>query len=174
MIRIEPGKRQMVRLTRAVPVEPGVERAYRVVVDEVPTPLSSQPSGSESPSVGVRFQFRYSIPLFVHGEGSLPEAKTSRRRAAAGGVRPDLEWRIISHDGQAHLEIRNAGPVHARLTEVRLRQGSTLANLAKGLFGYVLAGTSIRRPLPAGFDAGADLMATVNDSPQTLAFAAPN
>ena len=171
MIRIEPGKRQLVRLTRIIPTPPGVERAFRVVIDEVP--MQAAPETPAAPAVGLKFQFRYSIPLFVYGEGLWWKIRADRRRNPQSAGQPDLSWRIFVQNGQKSLEIRNGGTVHARLTGAYFRQGGTELPLAQGLFCYVLAGSSILRPIADGATATATLNATVNGSPRTLTMAAP-
>ena len=37
--KIEPGQKQLVRLTRTREVPPGQELAYRIIIDEIPSPL---------------------------------------------------------------------------------------------------------------------------------------
>jgi len=171
MIRVEPGKRQMVRVTRTVPVQPGVERAFRILIDQVPTRTGTASDESNAPSAGVRFQFRYSIPLFVYGEGLWHKPRADRRRDLADAGQPELSWRIVAQDGKPYLEVRNNGPVHARLTGVHFRHGAASTTLARGLLGYVLAGSSLRQLLPDAIEADADLMATVNGSSEALAIA---
>ncbi|MEL7935799.1 molecular chaperone [Pseudomonas delhiensis] len=148
MVRVEPGARQLVRLTRLAPSAAGTEHAYRILIDEVPTPQDEAqgPGGS-----GIRFQMRYSVPLFLVGPG-LP--------AEAG--RPALGWRQVEAGGKAYLEIRNAGPRHARLTRVAFeRDGASLA-MDEGLLGYVLPGSRMRWPLPRPLAGGERLWAEVN------------
>ena len=171
MIRIEAGKRQMVRLTRTVPVQPGVERAFRLLIDEVPTHAGADSAEGTRPSVGVRLQFRYSIPLFVYGEGLWWKPRADRKRDPASAGQPELSWRTVAQNGKSYLEIHNIGPVHARLTGVHFRHGAVSTTLAQGLLGYVLAGSSLRRPLPDAIKADAILMATINGGSEALAVA---
>lgn len=170
MIRIEAGKRQMVRLTRTVSVGPGEERAFRVLIDEVPTHRASAdgraPVEGNTPAIGVRFQFRYSIPLFVYGEGLWWKPRADRDRNPTAAGQPELSWRRVVREGKPELEILNAGPIHARLTGVYVTHGTSSTTLAEGLLGYVLAGSSLRRPVPDVIAADAVLMATVNGSPE--------
>lgn len=166
MARIEPGKRQLIRLTRVSPTPPGTERAFRLVIDEVPMQGEIETGTPGKPTMGVQFQFRYSIPLFVYGDGLRGKVRPDRRENAGTDGEPVLECRVVTQAGQRYLEISNTGPVHARLTNVHVRQGSGSTVLAEGLFGYVLAGASIRRPLPQALRDGAVLAATVNADPQ--------
>ena len=104
---------------------------------------------------------RYSIPLFVYGEGIRTQRSASRGRGAAADA-PDLVWRTVVYDGRPHLEVENRGRVHARLTRAELQQGGVAVNMADGLLGYVLAGTKMRWPLPRGVQTPGIFMAVVN------------
>src|SRR5476649_1416502 len=44
--RIEPGQKQLVRLTRTREIPPGQEQAYRIIIDEIPA--AKAPNGPES------------------------------------------------------------------------------------------------------------------------------
>lgn len=142
VVRIEAGKRQLVRLIKMTPPAAGQEQAYRVVLDEIPTPL--QPGENQA---GLRFQMRYSVPLFVYGSGLTPDAS-----------QPALSWRAVSENGRRWLEITNRGAIHARLSKASL-SGRALGD---GLFGYVLANSRHRWPLAAAASANAPLAAEVN------------
>ncbi|MFG6075321.1 molecular chaperone [Erwinia sp. OPT-41] len=127
LVRIEPGQKQLVRLINQTPPPKGEERAYRVLLDEIPTP--QQPGENQA---GLNFQMRYSVPLFTYGEG-----------LSADTARPDLSWRLVNQNGKSALLITNNGSGHARLSNVSLG-GRTLSN---SLFGYVLARSSNTFPL---------------------------
>ncbi|QHM72413.1 fimbrial biogenesis chaperone [Mixta intestinalis] len=142
IVRIEPGQKQLVRLIKQSAPAAGQEAAYRVVLDEIPTP--QQPGENQA---GLRFQMRYSVPLFVYGDGLTADAQ------------PQLSWHTVSEDGQRWLEIVNHGAVHARLSKATLNG----RELSSGLFGYVLANSSHRWPLNASVSSGAVLAADVNN-----------
>jgi fimbrial chaperone protein len=159
MIEIASGARQLVRLTRTVDVLNGEEYAYRVIVDEIP-----RSRGADDPAgAGVQFQLRYSIPLFVYGEGIRTPRAAARGRGAPADA-PILAWRTVMHDGQPHLEVENRGRIHARLTRAELQEGGVAVNMADGLLGYVLAGAKMRWPLPLGLQTPGAFMAVVNNS----------
>lgn len=139
LVRIEPGKRQMVRLIKQTPPAGGKEAAYRVLLDEIPTP---QQAGDNQ--AGLNFQMRYSVPLFVYGDGLTPES-----------ARPQLSWRLVNQGGKQALEITNRGSGHARLSSVSLGGRS----LSSSLFGYVLADASNTFPLSVPVSGGAELSA---------------
>lgn len=162
MIRIEPGERQLIRLTRTVDVPPGTERAFRVIIDEIPTPEPE--TEDEQVSVGIKFQMRYSIPLFVYGDGLWTKDRHDRRRDPDDAAQPSLSWRIQTHEGKPHVEIHNAGKVHARLTEVAFQRQDASVPISEGLLGYVLPGNTMRWPLPENNVTNAELVAKINGS----------
>ncbi|AIX49257.1 fimbrial biogenesis chaperone [Pantoea eucrina] len=127
MVRLEPGQKQLVRLIKQTPPPAGQESAYRVVLDEIPSPR--KPDDNQA---GLNFQMRYSVPLFVYGSGLT--------RDSAKAV---LSWREVSSGGRRWLELTNSGSGHARLSNFRAG-GAALGN---GLFGYVLAHSSQRWPV---------------------------
>ncbi|TCL05286.1 fimbrial biogenesis chaperone [Sodalis ligni] len=128
MIRLESGQKRLIRLIKRLPPPANRERAYRVLLDEIPTPYGHPDEKSHA----LNFQMRYSIPLFAYGRQSSPDS----------GM-PILSWRMVMESGNPYLEITNGGPVHARLSKTRLGNDT----LTDGLLGYVLAGSSLRWPL---------------------------
>ncbi len=157
MVRIEPGKRQLVRLTRTVPPAPGKEYAYRIVVDEIP---AAGTGGVEATSgASVRFRMRYSLPLFVYGEG-LDHRKPKEDKAF-----PTLHWTMKETGGKRFLEVRNEGNLHARLVGVGFSGNGKTQSVAPGLLGYVLPGATVRWPVPETVVADGSLVADVNGIP---------
>ncbi|WP_422059832.1 molecular chaperone [Sphingopyxis sp.] len=151
IVSIAPGTRQLVRLTRTGAAPEAIETPYRVIIDEIP----AADAETMAPSAAVSFRMRYSLPLFVEGRGA--GAKDKNKLAPA----PILVWRIAREGEGSFVELRNTGPVHARLTEAAL--GGT--PLASGLLGYVLAGRTMRWPLPEGTRTDAALIASINGAP---------
>lgn len=139
MVRIEPGNRQLVRLIKQTAPPADHEAAYRVVLDEIPTPKA--PGEDQA---GVTLQMRYSVPLFVYGSGLDPAA-----------ARPDLSWRLVNREGKQALEITNRGNAHARLSNVALGG----RKLAGSLLGYVLANASNTFPLSSPASERAEITA---------------
>lgn len=127
LVRIEPGQKQLVRLIKQIPPAAGKEMAYRVVLDEIPTPRSVGDN-----QAGLNFQMRYSVPLFVYGDGVNRD-----------NTHPDLSWQVVNSGGERYLQVTNRGNGHARLSNLNIG-GRKLGN---GLFGYVLANSSNRWPL---------------------------
>ena len=165
---LAPGQKQLVRLTRTGLTPPGQERAYRIIIDEIPAPQAPNAAG-EGAQAAIRLQMRYSVPLFAYGEGLVGKPDADAARTAVG--RPQLTWRPVTVQGKPYVEVRNSGPVHARLTDVTLRQGAQQRPLGEGLLGYVLPGASMRWPAPVAPGSGAALSGRINgqEQVQTLA-----
>ena len=140
MVRMEPGQKQLVRLIKQTPPAAGHELAYRVVLDEIPTPR--QPGENQA---GLTFQMRYSVPLFVYGDGLNTDS-----------AHPDLSWQTLSEGGKRWLQLTNRGNGHARLSNVTVGG----RKLGEGLYGYVLANSTYRWPLNAAVSG--ELVAEVN------------
>ncbi len=121
IVTIAKGSKQLIRLIKQGTIPSGVEQAYRIIVDEIP-----QPDAKAEPSMGLKLQMRYSIPLFVYGQGSPPSTKESITRwrtlsSSTGGsfrrrgnprLRSAIRGRFTS--GSAGLRLSRAGK-NARL-----------------------------------------------------------
>ena len=162
MARIEPGQKQLVRLIKAAPVAPATEQAFRVQLDEVPIPEIKRTVVN-----GLGVLMRYSIPLYVYGDGLVYDARSKNRKEKevqnTGG--PKLSWKIVSNGGHGYVEISNAGNVHAQLSRglFKLADGREVV-LSKSGVGTVLAGSVMRWPPPAGVDTRAVMTMKVNRS----------
>lgn len=163
--KIEPGQKQLVRLTRTREIPPGQELAYRIIIDEIP---SAKPPAADDgkTAAAIRFQMRYSVPLFAYGAGLWSKEDASRKRDPKGAGLPQLTWRTVAVDGQPYVEVRNQGAVHARLTDVALKQGGQEKPLVEGLLGYVLPGAIMRWPAPGPMTGNPALQVRVNGAPQ--------
>jgi fimbrial chaperone protein len=149
---VDAGKRQLVRIIRRSPAAPGApERAYRLLIDELPTqPAPGDPAAA---SARLAVQMRYSIPLFTYtADPSAQKAVLVPRTIGTG------EGRV--------LEIRNTGTLHARLTDLRVVSGGQERMIKPGLNGYVLPGATVRIALPG--DAVGTVKIGVNGIDQTL------
>lgn len=142
IVTIEKGNKQLIRLIKQGTVPAGIEQAYRIIVDEIP-----QPDANAEPAIGLKLQMRYSIPLFVYGQG-IPTIKEGAHHALA--ETRNLSWRVTQEAGHPALEVRNQGDVHVRLSQVTLDQGGQKRTVAEGLLGYVLPGSTRSWPIPAG------------------------
>ncbi|XBS69706.1 fimbria/pilus periplasmic chaperone [Acerihabitans sp. KWT182] len=59
MIRLESGQKSLIRLIKHQPAPAGREQAYRVLLDEIPTPYGHPDEKAHA----LNFQMRYSIPV---------------------------------------------------------------------------------------------------------------
>lgn len=157
MTTLQPGKRQLVRLVNLQSPPPGASQSYRVLVDEV-LPPSERP-----PQLGVQFQMRYSVPLFVLGNGAYLDDGIDDASHKGQGLAPQLHYRIETQNGQRFLLIQNRGPAHARLSQVSLHHGANTFGLAQGLLGYVLPGAETRWQLPPAAPGQGRLQARINE-----------
>ncbi len=146
---IQPGQKQLIRLTRAKTFPAGEEHAYRIIIDEIPLPLPPSDAGSNQAAAAVRLQMRYSVPLFAYGAGLWSKPDASRQRDPSGAGLPQLSGRALKVDGKPYVEVVNRGAVHARLTEAALKSGAQSRPVVDGLLGYVLPGATMRWPAPA-------------------------
>lgn len=149
---VAAGKRQLVRIIRRNPGAPTLpEKAYRLLIDEVPT--QPAPGGPTEASARLAVQMRYSIPLFIYA------ADPATQKAA-------LVSRTIVTDKGREIEITNTGVRHARLTDLRVVNAGQERMIKAGLNGYVLAGATVRIALPG--DAAGVVRMGVNGADQTL------
>ena len=150
IVTISQGSKQLIRLIRQADIPAGVEQAYRIIVDEIP-----QPNDNSKPQIGLKLQMRYSIPLFVYGQG----VATIQEGAHHALVETrDLSWRIVQEGGKPALQVRNNGDIHVRLSQVKLDNRS----VADGLLGYVLPRSSRSWPLPSGVSRASKMSAEIN------------
>ena len=170
--KIEPGQKQLVRLTRTREVPPGQELAYRIIIDEIPSALQvPAPPEGKNTAAAIRFQMRYSVPLFAYGAGLWSKEDSTRPRDPKGVGLPQLSWRTVAVDGRPYVEVRNQGAVHARLTDVAIKQGGQSKPLAEGLLGYVLPGAVMRWPAPGPLASESALQVRVNGGAQVQSIA---
>lgn len=168
--KIEPGQKQLVRLTRTKDVPPGQELAYRIIIDEIPAAQLPAAEGGKT-AAAIRFQMRYSVPLFAYGAGLWSKEDSTRARDPKGIGVPQLSWRTVTVDGRPYVEVRNQGAVHARLTDVMIKQGGQSKPLAEGLLGYVLPGAVMRWPAPGPLASESALQVRVNGGAQVQSIA---
>jgi len=163
--RIEPGQKQLVRLTRTREIPAGQERAFRIIIDEIPS--AQTPTAKEGQTAAaIRFQMRYSVPLFAYGQGLWSKDDPTRKRDPKSAGQPQLTWRKVTVGGASFVEVSNQGAVHARLTDVSFKQGTQNRALVDGLLGYVLPGATMRWPAPVQLPAGQALQVRVNGAPE--------
>ena len=125
-IKLEPGKKSVVRIVRLSKTPVQAEETYRLVVDELPKPVKAQ-------EAGVGFTVRYSIPVFF----SKP------------GLDATLSWKASYVGGQLVLQADNTGGRRVRVASLKISSAGKTIKVGEGLAGYVL-GQSARKWLVRG------------------------
>ncbi|HEI6964505.1 TPA: molecular chaperone [Yersinia enterocolitica] len=156
---ILPGKRQLIRLIKNTQVPPGQEQAFRILIDEIPRKDPNEDAPTPSLNMGLKFQMRYSIPLFIYGAGLKPENANNPETFFP----LNLSYRLINDSGEQWLSIRNQGHTHARISQVSLQNKA----INKGLMGYVLPGNEMRFSVPKTANEG-QLTALVNSNTKPI------
>lgn len=102
MAALAPGETQVVRLN-VDGLPPGdVEKAFRLVLDQIPTVTPTE-------GTGMRIKLRVLLPVFV-----LPKGKAS----------PDLHWAATRSDQGLILTATNNGTRHDRLIHMKVTVGT--------------------------------------------------
>lgn len=132
MFRLGAGAKQVVRVGLAAPdAATAGEQAYRVYFQEVPDQATAA-----APDTQLQMVLRLGVPVFI-----APE-QASR----------DLRWSAQRTDEGLRLELRNAGNVHARLTDLSVMPaaaGAKPVGSAPGL-RYVFPGETYSWTFPLG------------------------
>lgn len=100
--RLAPGAQQIVRIGLRNTAAPVNEGAYRMLVEEVPAPLSSAVTQT-------RLVVRHDLPVFI---------------APAGPANAGLDFSVECASGAGNLHVTNIGNVHAQLRNVVLEADS--------------------------------------------------
>jgi fimbrial chaperone protein len=142
--KVAPGTARTVRVVRLDPSLPDRQECYRLIVDELPPPLSE--GGRQ-----VTLLMRHSIPLFF----------------AASAGKAKVEWRLDRPQDGPALTVSNTGGRHLRISNLRILDaaGDVLAE-RRGLVGYALPGAKMTWPTGAFADApGLHLIADTDAGP---------
>lgn len=141
IIEVKPDAQQIFRvMNRKGAINNSIrEKSYRILIDEVPREDSTE--GSQ-----LRFQMRYSLPLFVgrpdeHINKPLPDLLKI--------MSAQLSYRILQ-DPSPVIEITNNSPLHARVSNLGIYNPGVTAKkvlISQGLLGYILPHSSRRWPL---------------------------
>lgn len=138
ILRLAPGARQVVRLARLAPADPGRQLTYRMIVREVPE--ITMPKGSKDILVQLPVSLAMSMPVFI----TPPAAQR------------DVQCQVIRMDTQNFNALcQNTGTAYAQVRGVVLVRGpEELARFEGGT--YILPGArrslSIKadKPVSAG------------------------
>lgn len=169
---VAPGQRQLIRMMRNKPVPAHTEKAFRIIIDEIPSPLNANATSKDKTVVGLQLQMRYLLPLFMEGEGIWTHDRTDVKRDSATATKPLLQWSISTVGGKSFLKVRNTGLVHARLSNVFWSNKGDAKKgvkpMVSGFMGYVLPQQEMRWPIPAGLLPGSQLNAQIADNTQPI------
>ncbi|HSM11698.1 MAG TPA: fimbria/pilus periplasmic chaperone [Lysobacter sp.] len=124
IVEIPAAGEQLIRVVRPNASAPERERAYRVVVDELP-------SDTDRAENAVAVRMRFLIPAFIRAADPAPA---------------DLQCRIAI--GTLVCDNRGGRAAQLGATDLLDAAGNSL-QVSPGLLGYVLAGSSRSWPLPA-------------------------
>lgn len=140
LVEIAPGERQLVRIVRPQAAPATAERAYRVIVDELP-------GEAERESAGLQFLLRYSIPAFVDPVAAADGGVPPRPSPAGSGVLTDLSA-LSARWLDGELQVSNDGGRRVRISQLEwINADGSRVDIAPGLLGYVLAGQRMHWPL---------------------------
>jgi fimbrial chaperone protein len=126
-VTLQPGEAQTVRLLVEKVAKVDVERAFRLVVDEVPNPV-------QRASTGVQTTLRLVSPVFL---------------SPSTDARPKLAWTTSRNANGVVLSVRNNGNAHERLSGLQVSLGGKAVNQGAPMGGYVLARGTRSWTLPA-------------------------
>ena len=121
---IPPEQTYTIRVARLAPAAVTAEESYRVIIDELPSPIDP-----DAPGQGVRMLLRTSLPVFYADKTAAPK----------------IAWRLWSAGGKLNLEAANSGTRHIKLVDLAIEgpQGRIKFNAA-GTDAYVLPGSTLR------------------------------
>lgn len=127
IFEMAPNSEQVIRLVHRDPAGTMIEKAYRLLITEVP---------DEVDEGGVAFAVRLNMPLFVTPKGAVP----------------DPEWRFqVTPEGEGELILANRGSAHLMVKSLELRgAGYGKPIFETDQFVYALAGKEQRWSLGYG------------------------
>lgn len=164
MAEIKPADKQLIRLIKNTQLAANEERAFRVLIDEIPR-ADAEPDTVKN-GIGLKFQMRYSVPLFVQGAQIWTKQDYQNPRDLSEATQPILHYRLETQGKDRVLRVKNTGQVHARLSNVAFKQGKPQW-VNRGLLGYVLAGSEMKFVIPNTNYSG-KLEANVNSNPDPV------
>lgn len=128
MARLAPGQQQIVRLAVKPDLGATDERAFRLLVSELPDP-------SMQAAEGVHVLLQFSVPVF---------------KAGAHLAQPHLDWQAASSSEGFSLVAHNSGARHVKLVNLSfVTAGGRPVAVAPRAFFYILPGASHRWSIPA-------------------------
>ena len=151
VFELAPAGSQIIRVALRAPEAGERERAYRLLITEVPR--------GGGGGTGVRFALRLSLPVFVTPPGAAPRPVWS---VGGSGVERRL---VLRNEGAAHLQVRRI-----TLAQAQGERGTSVIETP----AYVLAGQEHAWPLPGALGTGAlQIEAETSVGPLSATVAAP-
>jgi fimbrial chaperone protein len=133
---MRPSTDYTVRIVRTNKEPVVKEEAYRLLIDELPTPVTGS-------AATVNIALRYSIPVFF---------------SAPGGAPPKLSFDLQPRANKPVIVVSNSGDRRIRFAKLKFTDGKgSVASFGEGLAGYVLGHSSKSFPVPTsakGFGTG--------------------
>ena len=139
IVKVAAGEKQMIRLTKAFDMPQGQESSYRIIIDELPVALEKEDKNNS-----VSFKMRYSLPLFVYGQGlaSGKSQQGKKQNQKNPNARPILTW-ALSAGANPRLEVSNIGLMNARISGFKINNKDYKSISGNDTFAYVLAGSTM-------------------------------
>lgn len=128
--KIQPGQSYNIRVVRLDTKPVDMEKAYRVIIDELPTPVDTRKAEN-----AINVVIRSSLPMFVVNKDAIA----------------DLEAQLVIDNNQAFIEVSNKGKRHAYLENLALiepKTGKQTDVQVNTVNGYILAGSHKRFAVP--------------------------
>ncbi|MGZ3409002.1 MAG: fimbrial biogenesis chaperone [Xanthobacteraceae bacterium] len=117
IVTIRGKSSNLVRIVRTSKAPVEAEETYRLLIDELPTPVTDRPAT-------VNIVLRYSIPVFF----TVPSATA-----------PKLKWELQKRNNKPVIVASNSGERYARISKLKVTDGKgAVVNFGEGLAGYVL------------------------------------
>lgn len=151
VFKLAPEGEQVLRLATRGPLDNAAERAYRLVITQVPE--------DTGPAEGLTFTMRFDLPLFV----------------TPAGAEPDPAWHLEQDGSEPRLVLHNQGKAHLRVEHLMLASGPRAA-LEISDIKYALAGESVSWPLGVPLESlppTLEVRAETNHGPITATVARP-
>jgi fimbrial chaperone protein len=121
-ITVPAGASYTIRIARPVIMPVNGERAYRLLIDELP-----QPDDPRTVGQGIKMVLRNSLPIFITDAKAMAE----------------LKWAVWQDEAGVHAQAQNQGKRHAKIANLMLHTASgNPLSFGGGLNGYVLGGAT--------------------------------
>ena len=145
LFTLKPGAEQIVRIGMMAEPEHETEKAYRMFITEL-----APPQHEERKTSGVNVRLRLGLPVFV-----APQAP---QRVSLDHI--DSE----QADGKFHMQFRNSGNTHVRISEIRYRAPGMQEPQVEAAAIYILAGQTGYVPVSLSDGPGEGTVTLVTDT----------